>query len=69
MAKEICQDCERVFETKSGKVYFCPECVKARLSASAKRRGLNSIGNEAYSRQQSERKAKWKDGLNGRVHQ
>ena len=57
MAKEICQDCEKVFEPKSHKGMICPSCHKKRLSYYAKARKLNKLGNEAYSRQQAERRA------------
>ena len=56
MSKEICQDCEKVFETVSGRAFFCPDCVRRRISESAKRRGLNKIGNDAYSKKCSERR-------------
>ncbi len=51
MAKEICQDCERIFEPKSHKGMICPECHKQRLSRYAKERNLNKLGNDAYSEQ------------------
>ena len=57
MAKEICQECECVFEPKSHKGMICPKCHRARLSRYAKERKLNRIGNDAYSKQQSERRA------------
>lgn len=43
----ICEDCEKVF---SGGPYafLCPSCRKNRLSAAAKRRNLNRLGNNAY---------------------
>lgn len=57
MAKEICQDCERVFDPKSKKGMICPECHKKRLSRYAKERNLNKLGNDAYSKQQALRRA------------
>lgn len=57
MAKEICADCESIFEAGPYS-FLCPKCRKQRLSDAAKRRKLNKIGNDAYSRQQAERKAK-----------
>lgn len=57
MAKEICQDCERIFEPKSSKGMICPSCHRKRLSEAAKARNLNKLGNDAYSKQQAERKA------------
>ena len=56
MAKEICQDCERIFEPKSNKGMICPDCCRKRLSKYAKERRLNKLGNDAYSKQQRERK-------------
>lgn len=56
MAKEICQDCGKVFEGGFN-AFFCVDCRKRRLSESAKRRSLDKIGNDAYSKQQSIRKA------------
>lgn len=49
-AKEICEDCGKVFDGGPYS-YFCPDCRRKRLRESAKRRGLNKIGNEAYSKQ------------------
>ena len=57
MAKEICQDCECVFEPKSNKGMICPKCHRKRLSQYAKDRNLNKLGNDAYSKQQAERRA------------
>lgn len=48
----ICEDCGKVFKGKYA--YYCPECRRKRLSNVAKRRNLNKIGNEAYSKQQAE---------------
>ena len=56
MAKEICQDCGKVFEGGS-RAFFCVDCRKRRLSESAKRISLNKIGNDAYSKQQAIRNA------------
>lgn len=52
MAKEICLDCEKVFEAGPF-TFICPECGKKRRSELAKRRNLNKIGNDAYSKQQA----------------
>ena len=57
MAKEICQDCERVFEPKSNRGFICPECHRRRLSRYAKERNLNKIGNDAHSKMCAERRA------------
>lgn len=57
MAKEICQECECVFEPKSHKAMICPKCHRAILSRCAKERKLNKLGNEAYSKQQANRRA------------
>jgi hypothetical protein len=56
MAKELCQDCGCVFEPKSSKAMICPKCHRKRLSQYAKARNLNKLGNDAYSKQQAERK-------------
>lgn len=63
MAKEICQDCERIFEPKSSKGMICPSCHRKRLSEAAKARNLNKLGNDAYSKQQAERKAERNDNV------
>ena len=52
MAKEICQDCECIFEPKSHKGMICVKCHRKRLSRYAKERNLNKLGNDAYSEQQ-----------------
>lgn len=57
MAKELCQDCGRVFEPKSSKGMICLECHRKRLSRYAKERKLSKLGNDAYSKQQARRKA------------
>lgn len=46
----ICEDCGKVFDG-GPYAYFCPDCRRKKLSESAKRRGLNKIGNDAYSKQ------------------
>ena len=56
MAKELCQECEKLFEPKSGKAFICPTCHRKRLSRYAKERQLNKLGNEAYSKQQAKRR-------------
>ena len=50
MAKDICQDCKKLFEPKSNKAVICPDCHRKRLSRYAKERRLNKIGNDAYSK-------------------
>ncbi len=57
MAKEICQDCERIFEPKSHKGMICPECHRKRLSRYAKERNLSKLGRDAYSEQAALRRA------------
>lgn len=49
MVKDICEECESVFEHK-GKAFICPACHKKRLSRYAKERNLNKLGNAAYSK-------------------
>ena len=49
MVKVICEDCNKVFEGGS-KAFFCPDCRKRRRSEAAKKRNLNKIGNDAYSK-------------------
>ena len=56
MAKEICQDCGCVYETKSRRGLICPTCRSKRLSRYAKERQLNKLGNEAYSKQQARKR-------------
>lgn len=56
MAKEMCEDCGKVFEA-GPKAFLCPDCRRVRLSAAAKKRKLNKIGNEAYSKIAAERRA------------
>ncbi|MGM9626963.1 MAG: hypothetical protein ACI3V4_02565 [Faecousia sp.] len=55
MAKEICEDCEKVFEAGAYS-FLCPDCRRKRLSEIAKRRNLSKIGSDAYSKQQAMRK-------------
>ena len=50
----ICENCEKVFMGKYATL--CPDCRKEILRERAKRIGLNKLGNEAYSKQQAERK-------------
>lgn len=57
MAKEMCEDCGKVFEPKSNRGFICRECHKARLSKYAKARALNKIGNQAYSEIAAKRRA------------
>ena len=47
MAKEICQDCEKLFNPKSNKAFICPTCHRKRLSQYAKERNLSKLGHEA----------------------
>ena len=48
MAKEICQDCGKVFE--AGRYSFiCPECRKKMQSENAKRIDLGGLGRRARS--------------------
>lgn len=44
----VCEDCGELFEARSNKAWFCPECRKKRQSDSAKRRKLNMLGAAAY---------------------
>lgn len=37
VVKEICQDCEKVFESK-GYAFLCPECRKERIRESLRNR-------------------------------
>lgn len=43
MVKDLCYDCQSIFEHK-GRAYFCPKCVKRRISEAAKKRNLNRLG-------------------------
>lgn len=56
----ICERCEKVFMGKYA--FICPECRRKAASDSAKKRTLNKLGNEAYSKQQAELKAERKGG-------
>lgn len=58
----ICEDCEKVF-WGGPYAFFCPKCRKKRLSAAAKRRNLNKLGNDAYSKQRTIAKKGAKDGV------
>lgn len=51
-APVICEDCEKVF-LGGPYSYFCPKCIKKRLSETAKKRNLNKLGNDAYSEQRA----------------
>lgn len=46
MAKEMCQDCGKVYEAGPYS-FLCPECRKRHISESAKRRNLGKLGREA----------------------
>lgn len=61
MAKEICEDCGMVFEPKSNKGFICQMCHRKRLSRYAKARGLNKLGNKAYSEMCAIRRANASD--------
>lgn len=50
--KEICEDCEGIY-IGGPYSHFCPDCRRKRLSNAAKKRGLNKIGNDAYSEQRA----------------
>ena len=55
MFEKVCDDCGCVFYAKSKKAHICPTCKRKRQSQQAKRRNLNKIGNDAYSKQQGEK--------------
>ena len=57
MAIEICEDCGKTFEG-GPRAFLCWSCRRKRLSECAKKRNLNKIGNEAYSKQSIDRKRK-----------
>ena len=57
MALEICADCGKVYEAGTHQ-RLCKTCLRKRLSEQAKKRNLNKIGNEAYSKLCAERRAK-----------
>ena len=50
MAKELCQDCEKLFESKSAKAFICPACHRKRVSRYAKERNLSKLGHEARAK-------------------
>ena len=52
MAKEICQDCEKLFNPKSNKAFICPDCHRKRLSRYAKERNLSKLGHEAREKRE-----------------
>ena len=57
MAKEICTDCGNIFDAGPYS-FLCKSCRRIRLSETAKARNLNKLGNDAYSKQQAQLKAK-----------
>lgn len=57
LSKELCQECEKLFTPKSNKALICPSCHQKRLSRYAKERGLNKLGNDAYSEKRTKRRA------------
>ena len=57
MAKEICEDCGRVFETGPNG-HYCRDCIRRRLSENAKLRGMNRLGNAAYSEKRRKEREK-----------
>lgn len=59
MAKEICEDCGKVFDA-GPHAHLCMACRKRRLSENAKMRNLGKIGRDAYSKQQAAKKARMK---------
>ena len=63
MAKEICEDCGKVFDAGPF-TFYCKACRSRRLSEAAKRRNLGQIGRDAYSKQQAEKKARMKQNGN-----
>ena len=50
----VCERCEKVFMGKYA--FICPECRKRASRESAKRRNLNKLGNDAYSKQQAKKR-------------
>lgn len=52
----VCERCEKVFMGKYA--FICPECRIKASRESAKRRNLNKLGNDAYSKQQAERNSR-----------
>lgn len=51
-----CQRCGGRFESVRETARYCPQCRIAASRKSAKERGLNRMGNEAYSRQCRQRR-------------
>lgn len=51
-----CSRCGGYFESVRGKARYCPRCRIEASRRSAKERGLNRMGNAAYSRQCRERR-------------
>lgn len=60
LAPTICEDCERTFQGGPN-AFFCPECRYRRTAKAAREnakcRGLNKLGNAAYSEQRAIAKA------------
>ena len=50
----VCERCEKVFMGKYA--FICPECRIKASRESAKRRNLNKLGNDAYSKQQAKKR-------------
>ena len=63
----VCEDCNELFEAKSNKAFYCPKCVKKRLSNSAKRRELNMIGANAYSERRKKMREEETNDNTGRL--
>ena len=59
MAKEICEDCGKVFDA-GPRAFIRKDCHRKRLSNSAKRRNLSQIGRDSYLKQQSSLNARLK---------
>ena len=62
MAKEICEDCGKVF-VDGPKAFLCPNCRKRRLSNTAKARGLSRIGVVARQKAAQKRRGKRRNEL------